>query len=80
MRPFVDAAYDKVRIILETVGNRQRALFIKFDPPEGRAQSLPPPPGWTKGDNYGLAQQGDYVLITKSREVFVNGQLREPRP
>jgi hypothetical protein len=77
---FSNAAYGKVRIILEQVGNRNnRAAWIAFDPPEGASQQIPPPPGWTKGRSYGVVQPGQHVSIdTTSRQVFVNGHLRRP--
>jgi hypothetical protein len=80
MGPFVDAAYSKVRIILEKVGNRNnRTLWIKFDPPGGAVQEIPPPPGWSKGTSHGIVQPGHYVVIDDSRNVSVNGQLRRPQ-
>ena len=78
--PFSDAAYSSVRIILEQLSsNRQQMLWIKFDPADGARQILPSPPGWSMGEDYGVVQPGDYVVIDETRQVFVNGELRNPQ-
>jgi len=71
------ARYTKVGISTYRVSARHRALGIKFDPPN-IGMVLPPPPG-SLGAPYGRIQAGDYVLISaRTRQVFVNGQLRRP--
>jgi hypothetical protein len=74
----LNAAYQKVRIVLEEADNgNSRMLWLTFDPPGGAAQQIPPPPDWTKGASYGTARQGDCVSIdTQTRQVFVNGEHR----
>jgi hypothetical protein len=74
-RTYFIADYTNVMVYLENPGTDRGLFYLNFNPP---GQLTIPLRGALKGNCYGTVVPGDYVFLsTVSRQVLVNGQLRQ---